>query len=233
MQRLFLPLFFVLSIFCAPVKAQFYNGIVDVLHYEFSLRLNDADNDIKGEAAITLLFRKDASSFTLDLVKKNSSGKGMTVSSVTEGDKAIPFTQDSDRILLHSSGRQGQQHIYTIRYEGIPADGLIIGPNKFKNRGFFGDNWPNRAHNWLPCVDHPSDKATVDFIISAPDHYQVVANGSKVEEKSLPDHYKLTHWKESAPLSPKVMVIGVAEFAIDHPGDVQGIPIINYVYPEN
>jgi len=233
MQRIFLPLLFVLWVLCTPARAQLYNPVIDVQHYTFSLRLNDADNHIKGEAAITLLFKKDAATFALDLVKKNSSGKGMTVHSVTEDGKAVPFTQDSDQLILHTSGRQGQQLTYTILYEGVPADGLIIGTNKFQSRGFFGDNWPNRAHNWLPCVDHPSDKATVEFVITAPDHYQVVANGSKVEEQSLPDHYKLTHWKESAPLAPKVMVIGVADFAIDHPGDVAGIPIFNYVFPEN
>src|SRR5882757_229050 len=127
MQRLFLPLLFVLSVFCLPARAQLYNPVIDVQHYEFSLRLNDAGNNIKGVAAITLLFRKDAEKFVLDLVKKNSSGKGMTVSSVTEGGKAVGFTQDSDQLILHTPGRQGQQHTYTILYEGVPADGLIIG----------------------------------------------------------------------------------------------------------
>ncbi|MGZ3874952.1 MAG: M1 family aminopeptidase, partial [Mucilaginibacter sp.] len=115
----------------------------------------------------------------------------------------------------------------------VPADGLIISTNKFGHRTFFGDNWPNRAHNWLPCADYPADKATVDFIVTAPDHYQVVANGLKVEETGLPDHLKLTHWKETAQLPTKVMVIGVADFAIDHPGDVGNVPVYTYVFPEN
>jgi aminopeptidase N len=224
-------------ILCAgEASAQVYNPDIDVQHYGFSLRLNDADNDIKGIADITLTFRKDAGHFSLDLIKKDSSGKGMTVTSVSEESKAsqpVRFTQGSDRLVVYSAGKTGSQHIYRIRYEGVPADGLIIAKNKYGHRGFFGDNWPNRARNWLPCVDHPSDKATVDFMIAAPDHYSVVANGAKEGEKELPGHYKLTHWKESVPLSPKVMVIGVADFAVDHPGDALGTPVWNYVYPEN
>lgn len=257
MKQTLLPLIFVLVVLGSPTQAQHYNDRINVQHYEFSLRLNDANNVIRGEATITLQLLKDTSSFLLDLVKKNSSGKGMLVSSVTEGGKTLRFRQNSETLEIFPAGStsgssstsggaasggdvvtvagalSGPLHTYTITYEGIPADGLIIGPNKYGHRGFFGDNWPNRAHNWLPCVDHPSDKASVDFIITAPDHYEVVANGRKEEEKALPDHYKMTHWKELAPLSPKVMVIGVADFAIDHPGDVQGIPIYNYVFPEN
>jgi aminopeptidase N len=82
-------------------------------------------------------------------------------------------------------------------------------------------------------VDHPSDKATVSFNITAPDHYTVVANGSLRSEQQQPDHQKLTRWVESQPLSPKVMVIGVADFAVDHPGDAMNVPVWNYVYREN
>jgi aminopeptidase N len=232
MNRMYL-LLLATTLLCTRAGAQFYNPDIDVLHYGFTLEVNDADNNILGTADILVTFRKEARSFALDLVKKNSTGKGMTVSSITENGRPIHFTQDSDQVILQTAGRSGSQHTYSIRYEGIPADGLIIANNKFGHRGFFGDNWPNRAHNWLPCVDNPSDKATVDFTVTAPDHYQVVANGALQEEKTLPGQKKLTRWKESAPLAPKVMVVGIADFAIDHPGDAMGIPVWNYVYPEN
>ncbi len=218
---------------CFQLFSQSYNPAIDVQHYDYSLALTDSNNTIHGDAVITLEFKETVSEFPLDLTAKNGEGKGMTVSAVREGNKAIHFTQDNQHLILHTAGAAGSQHTYAIRYSGIPADGLIIANNKFGSRGFFGDNWPNRAHNWLPCIDHPSDKATVDFHITAPDHYTVVANGALQEEKNLPDHLKLTHWKESSPLSPKVMVIGVADFAVDHPGDAMGIPIWNYVYKEN
>ena len=218
-------------VFRAP--AQLYNPVIDVQHYDFSLALNDDSNSIRGTAVVTVRFRTNAGRFQLDLAARNSNGTGMTVLSVSERNQPVPFTQDSGHLFLQTTAINGSQHSYTIRYEGIPADGLIIGNNKYGHRGFFGDNWPNRAHNWLPCVDDPSDKASLDWRITAPDHYQVVANGALQEERPLANHLKLTHWKESAPLSPKIMVIGVAAFAIDHPGDTMGVPVWNYVYPEN
>jgi len=232
-----MPKFIVLAIgaltIVARLQAQPYNPTIDVQHYDFTLTLSDSNNTIRGIAVITLQFRENTPEFSLDLTKKNNEGKGMTVTVINEGKKPIPFTQNSQHLILHTSGAPGSQHTYTIFYEGIPADGLIISNNKFGSRGFFGDNWPNRAHNWLPCVDHPSDKATVTFNVEAPDHYTVVANGALKTEQTLENHRKLTQWVESQPLSPKVMVIGVADFAVDHPGDAMGIPVWNYVYKEN
>ncbi|MBS1501549.1 MAG: M1 family peptidase, partial [Bacteroidetes bacterium] len=186
--------------------AQVPGSAIDVQHYDFNIQLNDQNNVIKGKADIDVKFLKDAGSFRIDMVKKNDTGKGMLVSSVTEAGKSVSFQQDAGAINIKTTGKAGSEHIYTITYSGVPADGLIISTNKFGHRTFFGDNWPDRGHNWLPCVDDPADKATVDFDIVAPKHYDVVANGAKISEKDLPGDLKETHWKESAPLSTKVMV---------------------------
>jgi aminopeptidase N len=209
------------------------NPAIDVQDYDFSLDLSDSNNTIHGLATITLEFRQQTHEFTLDLTKTTTEGKGMTVATVTEKNIPVTFKQEAEKLIIHATGAANSQHTYTIKYHGIPADGLIISNNKFGSRGFFGDNWPNRAHNWLPCVDHPSDKATVTFKVYAPDHYTVVANGALKSEVAGPNHRKLTTWVESQPLSPKVMVIGVADFAVDHPGDAMGVPVWNYVYKEN
>ncbi|MBS1527925.1 MAG: M1 family metallopeptidase [Bacteroidetes bacterium] len=231
-RKTFLPLV-LLTVFFLVANGQVPGSAIDVQHYNFSIRLNDQNDTIKGKADIDVRFLKDADSFTIDLVKPNDKGKGMLVSSVTENSADVPFQQGDDAVNISASGKAGSEHTYTINYAGIPADGLIISTNKFGHRTFFGDNWPNRAHNWLPCVDNIADKATVDFDVVAPKHYDVVANGAKAGEKILPGDLKETHWQESAPLSTKVMVIGVADFAIDHTGDVKGIPVYTYVFPEN
>ena len=217
------------------IFAQKPNADIDVLHYQFSIALNDDDNNIKGNALINFQLLKDAKTIVLDLVSKNNAGKGMVVSSVKENDQTLSFTHINDSLFITfiNDAKKGDEKKIEIIYEGIPADGLIISTSKFNQRTFFGDNWPNRAHNWLPCVDHPSDKASVDFIVTAPDHYQVVSNGLQTEETNLPNHFKLTHYTETVPLATKVMVIGVADFAVNLSGNVYCIPVYSWVYPEN
>jgi aminopeptidase N len=233
MYKSCLFLLFAILFYYSAANAQSPGAVIDVQHYSFTIQLNDANDTIKGQAAITLKYLKDANSIGINLVKQNASGKGMLVSSVTEAGAKLQFQQDEDAVNITNPAKAGSEHTYIINYAGIPADGLIISTNKFGHRTFFGDNWPNRAHNWLPCVDEPADKATVEFIVTAPDHYQVVANGLKESETALPGNLKLTHWKETAKLPTKVIVIGVADFAVDHTGDVKGIPVYTYVFPEN
>ncbi|MBV8390777.1 MAG: M1 family metallopeptidase [Mucilaginibacter sp.] len=226
-------LFIFCLFFCLSANAQSPGAAIDIQHYGFNIQINDKNDTIKGQAEISLRYLKDAGSFQINLVKQKADGKGMLVSSITENGKPLSFQQNAGDVTITADGKAGTDHTYIIAYSGIPADGLIISTNKFGHRTFFGDNWPNRAHNWLPCVDEPADKATVDFIVTAPDHYQVVANGLKTEEKALPDNMKLTHWHETAQCPTKVMVIGVADFAIDHTGDANNIPVYTYVFPEN
>ena len=217
----------------ANLFAQIPHNALDVQHYRFNITLNDTNNIIKGNAEIATAFTQNEKQVIFDLVNKNKDGKGMTVTSVTKDRISIKFSQDSQHVIIDDEGFKGKENIYNISYEGIPGDGLIISNTKFGDRSFFADNWPNRAHNWIPCNDHLSDKATVEFIVTAPDHYEVVSNGKKIEDKSLPNHLKLTHWKENVPLPTKVMVIGVTDFAVDHFADVDRIPVCSWVYPEN
>jgi aminopeptidase N len=226
-----------LLVFFSSARGQGYNPAIDVQHYTFMLTVNDTTDRIMGTTLISIKCRQHADSLLLDLKNVDDKGKGMKVFSIEE--KRHPFTYQrefkhtDEHLIIYDTVNPGDQRFYVISYGGVPADGLIISKNKYGHRGFFGDNWPNRAHNWLPCVDDPSDKATVEFIVSAPAHYTVVANGALRHEKMQPDGMKLTQWRESAPLSPKIMMVGIADFAVDHPGDVEGVPVYNYVYPED
>ncbi len=49
---------------------------------------------------------------------------------------------------------------------------------------------------------------------SAPSHYKVVATGKLIEESNIKKNRTLTRYRESVPVSVKVMTIGVARFAV-------------------
>jgi len=202
----------------------------DVIRYQFSIGLNDANDTIDCSAIIDLNINNK---IQLDLISRNTAGKGMKVYGVWDEDtrQQLNYTHSND--VLRIDNNNNNKHLKTIRvnYRGIPADGLIISKNKFGQRTFFSDNWPDRARNWLVCNDHPSDKASVDFIVTAPVRYQVVSNGVQTEETNINDKFKLTHWHESVDLPMKVMGIGVAEFAVNYAGDVGIVPVYSWVYP--
>lgn len=125
------------------------------------------------------------------------------------------------------------QQSFVIRYRGVPISGLFIGKNKFGECVFMGLNWPDRARQWLPMIDHPSDKATTEFIVTAPARFQVVANGLLVEETDIGDGRRRTHWKQSVPISSWLNAIGVAQFSTHHAGLVNGVALQTWVYHQD
>jgi len=204
----------------------------DVLHYKYELEISDRSDTIYGKAAITIKLLAEATRVTFDLELLNDKGKGMQVGAVT-GPKVKGLEREDEKITIGFTAlNAGDTAVLVIPYHGVPSDGLIISKNRFGKRTFFADNWPNRAHHWLPCKDDPADKASVEFLVTAPNHYQVVSNGIMLEETNLPDNKKLTHWKEVLPLPTKVIVIGAAEFAVNVSGEVNCIPVTSWIYPE-
>ena len=209
---------------------------IDVQAYDFALALSDTTDRIAGTATVRLRVTTDTlSAVRLDLVGRGASaGTGMAVASVTAQGRAVPYRHTNDilRIRPPAGLVEGQSHTFRIAYAGVPADGLIIGTNQHGDRTFFGDNWPNRARHWLPVVDHLSDKAPVEFRVTAPAQYDVVSNGALVRD-STHGGRRTTHWRSTVPLPPKVMVIGVSDFAVDTAGTVDGVPVQSWVYPED
>lgn len=212
---------------------------IDVLHYRFHIALNDQNDTIYGAAHIRLVVNKKTPEIALDLTAKKPGGKGMLITALVENEKNVypgpSFRHTGEKILINAAAcKAGDTVTFTVNYKGIPDDGLIISKNKYGHRTFFADNWPDRGHHWLPCHDHPADKASVEFIVTAPDHYQVVANGIRVEETNDGNGFRTTKYREDVPLPPKIMVIGVADFAVNLAGFVNGcIPVYSWVYPED
>ncbi len=207
---------------------------IDVQHYRFEINLADETNAIEGRATIQLQFLQPVQSFALDLAGP-AYNKGMKLGTVS-GPGVLRYEQKNDKVWIHlqTIPAAGSTKTFTINYSGVPADGLIISTNRYGDRTFFADNWPNRAHQWIPCHDTPADKASVEFIVTAPPHYQVISNGLQVEETLVEGHKKRTHWKEEIPISTKVMVIGAAHFAIRQYHDSTcRVSVTAWVYPQD
>ena len=209
------------------------NPNIDAINYAFKIELSDATDEIICELTLDLQFLAEGiQNIRLDLVNMNNNGLGMAVSAVSSNGKALSFTHQNDvlNITLPSASSHNQRNKYKIVYKGIPATGLIIGKNKYGDRTFFSDNWPNKARNWLATIDHPYDKAMCEFMITAPNHYQVVSNGLKIEETDLTGNKRLTHWKQSVPIATWLYVMGVAKFAVQYVDEFDGKSIQTWVY---
>ena len=215
------------------------NPDIDILNYTFRIRLNDQNDIIRALSSIDLRFTRDGvSEFTIDLIGKanEAAETGMVVDSVTNGNGTeLQFSHLDHRIRIRlaSPSEAGERRTIAVAYHGVPEEGLVIAQNKHGDRTFFGDNFPDRGRHWLASIDHPYEKATCDFIITAPDHYQVIANGLPAEETHLGDGMQLTHWRQSVPISTYLMVIGVARFAVQYVDRIGDVSLQTWVYHQD
>ena len=215
------------------VTTLIYAQNADVLHYDLDISVNDDNNIIQVREKVNVLIPKQLDVFILNLEESDGVGNGMYVQSVKQEGKNLVFKHKGDQIIIRPiHSENSQETTIELEYSGIPNDGLVIGTNKFGDRTFFGDNWPNRARQWFACVDHPSEKATVRYIVHAPTHYTCVANGTLISEVSE-NGIKTTVYATDYPLPTKVMVIGLAKMVRDNLTSVNGIPVSSFVYPQN
>ncbi|HKP85728.1 MAG TPA: M1 family aminopeptidase [Blastocatellia bacterium] len=202
---------------------------LDAIHYRIHLEINDAGDDISAETEILFAFNNDSvKSIALDFA-------GLRASEVTENKRAAQFAQSDGHLNIRLQGdyARGDRCSIAVKYQGKPGDGLFFKKNKFGDRTIFADNWPNRARHWFPAIDHPYDKATVEFFVTAPDRYDVIANGVLVETTRRPGGAKLTHWSEKVPIPTYCMVIGATNFSIVNAGSWNSIPLSYYLYPKD
>lgn len=201
---------------------------LDVLHYDLRLTLPEEGRSIRGRAGI--LFEVESEELTVLPLDFGA----LVVDSVTVDGRPASFRHSRERLLIDLPPLgAGQRAEAIISYHGEPTDGLFLQPNRHGRRAVFADNWPNRAHHWFPGVDHPSDKATVDFQVEAPASMEVIANGYLREISSLEGGRKRTRWSMTSEVPTYCMVIGATDFAIQRAGVVNGIEISHWTFPED
>ena len=150
------------------------------------------------------------------------------------GRRIADVQRRGDVITIPFSGRAGDTVSSLIRYLGTPRDGLVIRDSNGV-RTVFADNWPNRAHRWFPLQDHPSDKAMVTFRVSAPEGFQVIANGEPRGTTRDQGGRRVWTYEMTRPIPVATMVVGVARMARTRLNDggcsVRCVPVEIWTYP--
>lgn len=196
------------------------------VHYEVSLAFDDKLSELtKASTEITVLVLKDSvTALDLDFGE-------MPVDSVKVEGRPAKYAQGGGKLVVTLSQvpKKDEQLKIQVAYHGRPKDGLILINDKDGKPSATGDNWPDRVHNWIPCFDHPSAKATVRFTVVAPARDVVVANGQLESTRSNSNRTQTWIWNESVPVSPYCMIICAGEFARLEAKDKTITPLSYYV----
>jgi aminopeptidase N len=204
---------FAALVFITAAPAQRRERLVDTwkpLHYDVAITLNDQLTEIakaRTEISVEVL--------TSNLNRIDLDFGEIAVDSVSVSGQPAQFERSPEmlNVTLARAAQVGEKLSIVVNYHGRPKDGLILASDRDSKPSATGDNWPNRVHQWIPCLDHPSAKATVSFTVTAPSRDVVVANGrlsTMTRNGAAPIVWR---FEETKPIPPYCMVIAVSEGA--------------------
>src|SRR5688572_29110191 len=218
------------------VRADTIRPVHDALHYDITLVPSDTGTHILGEVEIKWRLR------STEVVEMELDSAMRVIRVLIDGK---PHTRLARTLYGRSESWVGVPHekqagdtlTTRVRYRGYVRDGLIVGTNQYGARTIFADNWPDRAHLWLPSQDHPSDKATVAFHVQAPLGRQVIANGLLQKIDTLAYGNAVWHYRLDTPIPVYTMVVGIGRLARTRLPDaacrVKCVPHAVWTYPED
>src|SRR5262249_3026373 len=86
-------------------------------------------------------------------------------------------TDDRVSVALPHPVRAGQELTLEADFSGKPPDGLYFGKSRYGEPFVYTDHYSVRASGWLPCADHPGDRALFSRALTVPEGLEVVGTG--------------------------------------------------------
>ncbi|MGD2078768.1 MAG: M1 family aminopeptidase [Chloroflexota bacterium] len=166
-------------------------------HLDIDLHVKLAEESVSGTVTTTVLARRDGPSE----IKLNA--VDFLDVDVNDGDgRQLNFTYDGQAIKIHWAEpfSAGEERQVAIGYRVVkPVDGLYFSQpdDAYPERSWYvaTDHETERARHWLPCIDLPNVRTTLDFHLRADNRYTILANGLLLDETPHRDGSKTAHWR--------------------------------------
>jgi aminopeptidase N len=201
------------------------NGGYDVDHYTLDLTWRADDGELDGVTTIAATATQDLSRFSLDL-------SGLTVRSVTVDGEPAPFDHDDRELLIAPAEDIAEGDAFTtlVTYSGKPvpvSDGTDLFEVGWQTDGreAFVASEPTGASTFYPVNDHPTDKATYTFRVTAPEDQTVAANGLLVADNDTGHGTRSWTYEARDPMASYLVQIAIGDYELVDAGQVEGVVV--------
>lgn len=172
----------------------------DVLHYAVSLTPDIDRQHVTGQVVITL---KGLGPATNELL---FDAGDLNVTGVIGDGQSLDFdkTSSSLRIALPQSLGTGETSSISITYQGNPRFGLEFHPDRGEVYTIFSTS------QWMPCVDTPDERATLEMAVRLPTGMKAVGTG---RELPLLDGGSVHRWRLDTPMPSYIYGFSAGRYA--------------------
>lgn len=171
----------------------------------------------------------------------------VTLHALRGDDWSVAFTGDSGEdldatwrgdtveVALPSAVPAGTEFSLQAKIAGTPPDGFYFARNRYGDEMAFTDHYSVRARGWLPCEDHPADRARFRVVLSYPEGTTAITTGSEPEGGPVFDPRpgrRIQVTETTTDIPPYMLAIAVGSWArIAEGGDPRLVD--HLVYPED
>jgi aminopeptidase N len=211
-----------------PYYPQLGNGGYKSQHYTVDIDVDPQSNAVNGSTTLDATATQDLSAFSLDF-------RGFDVAKVTVNGKDATFSRQDSKLVITPADalHNGDNFSVNVAYSGNPgpvsseAIPMTVGWKNFGN-AISVDCEPDGASAWVPCNDHPRDKATWTFKVSVPDGYLVAANGVAKDPVSA-DGKTTYQFDMNTPMASYLGTVQIgSQYLHEETVSKGGVPISNY-----
>lgn len=220
-----------------PTALQNFETSFDVLNYNATLDLTFAPlANVKGICIITIKWLKNPEHFTFYLRDLQVDSINFVNSEVAK----FEFVNDSYVVKTPINTKVGDTLKIIVKYSGkmTAESGTGSWGGVFSNGGMlysigvgFHANYVSTTRHWLPCFDHPQDKATCNLSFIVKKGLSVASVGSLVS-KINNDSTSIFNWESKDQMSTYLMTFSVDNLVpLNFYSNILNIPIVVYSKP--
>jgi len=201
----------------------------DVLSYDIQAEIDLEHQALRGFERIRMRAEDALRSVRLHA----RTGPGWTLTFLRGVELAVTrLDPDTVRIELGEEVAKGEELELEVRFAGTPPDGLTFGRTRGGEPCVYTDHYSIRARGWLPCEDHPGDRALFSLALEVPKGLQAVGTGGLEPVEELPDGRTLWKARCASALPTYLLAFAVGRWErIPESGDARLLP--HFVYPQD
>lgn len=200
------------------------NGGYDVAHYDIGLTYDPGTKGIQAVAKIKARATQNLSRFDLDFLGP------LKISSLRVDGRAASYTRTGAQELVVTPRKGLRKHrtfTVTVAYSGVPqtindatlgTSGWVPTPD-----GAVMLNQPFGAATVFPVNDHPTDKATYTFTLSAPRNLTTLSNGD-LRGRWTKGGWTTTRWEVRNPMASELSMLAIGKYDVLTGRTKAGIP---------
>jgi len=214
-----------------PYVGDFGNAGYDVVEYDLTLDWDPDAERLEGSTTIDAIATQALSAFNLELT-------GFEIAAVQVDDSDATVERDNDELTITPSEpiSAGASFRTVIDYAGTPQDNDFVAGEIGRPSGWHTERdyayvagEPLAASTFHPVNDHPSDKASFVYRITAPSELTVAANGTLDTRSEAADTTTWT-FRQPAPQATYLTTILIGDFTVIDDGEsTSGVPVRNVI----